>query len=266
MLETIFTTLARRPYIVAFLLAYLFLSIRRRGFFPTLVFLITGYFIAWLSEASSIRTGFPYGWYFYRYEALQGEWLNWGVPVWDSVSYVFLCFAGLCVAEDIFFKKMSIFPASLSMRELFRLTFLSAILVTLLDIIVDPLAHRGDLWFLGNIYYYPHPGFYFNVPLSNFCGWFLVSFCIIGLNFFLEKILKIYSLYGRSMVCSYWFDLHGGALLYFSIFLFNGAIAIWIHAWDLVLASSLWILVPRILFLKPPAFFQVGSKMPRKTS
>ena len=57
-----------------------------------------------------------------------------------------------------------------------KLVALSAVFVTILDIIIDPVTHLGARWFLGEIYYYPDPGFYFDVTLANFAGWFLVSF------------------------------------------------------------------------------------------
>lgn len=43
---------------------------------------------------------------------------------------------------------------------------------------MDPLAHIGDRWFLSKMYYYPNPGYYFDVTFANFVGWFIVSFTI----------------------------------------------------------------------------------------
>ena len=99
--NVILHTILVRPYVFLFLAAYLVLSISSWGWRRSFAFLLFGYLIAWASEAASIRTGFPYGWYFYRYENLEGEWLNAGVPVWDSLSYVFLCYAGLELAAVI---------------------------------------------------------------------------------------------------------------------------------------------------------------------
>jgi putative membrane protein len=47
-----------------------------------------------------------------------------------------------------------------------------------LDVVIDPLAVRGDRWFLGRIFYYPEPGWYFGVPTSNFVGWVVVGAAI----------------------------------------------------------------------------------------
>jgi putative membrane protein len=56
-----------------------------------------------------------------------------------------------------------------------------ALLMTWLDVVIDPLTVHGERWFLGRIYYYPEGGIYFGVPLSNFVGWFVVGVTTIRL-------------------------------------------------------------------------------------
>jgi putative membrane protein len=51
----------------------------------------------------------------------------------------------------------------------------TGVLMMWLDVVIDPLAVRGDRWFLGRIFYYPEPGPYFGVPLANFAGWALLG-------------------------------------------------------------------------------------------
>ena len=45
-----------------------------------------------------------------------------------------------------------------------------ALLMTWLDVVIDPLTVHGDRWFLGRIYYYPEGGAYFGVPLAISLG------------------------------------------------------------------------------------------------
>lgn len=141
-----------------------------------MLWLIVGFFIAWISEYSSINNGFPYGEYHYVYENLKGEPLLLGVPFFDSLSYVFMTFAGYTMAERILNGKRKIW-----------IIILSAFLTMLLDVMVDPVATMGEKWFLGKIHYYANPGWYFGVPLSNFVGWFLVSLVIIAFNVILWR-------------------------------------------------------------------------------
>ena len=170
-MDVLIYTLVKRPYVFLFLAAFLFLSIRHLGLVKTLIWLVVGYFVALLSEYSSINNGFPYGEYHYIYENLQGELLFAGVPVWDSISYSFMTYASFAVAEY-----------AMPKAKLWKLCVGGAVLTTLLDIITDPVAKLGKQWFLGEIYYYAHDGWYFHVPLTNFAGWFLVAAVIIGVN------------------------------------------------------------------------------------
>ena len=56
-------------------------------------------------------------------------------------------------------------PASRSSR---RVLVSTALFFALLDMVIDPLALRGDRWFLGSIYLYADPGIHFGVPLTNY--------------------------------------------------------------------------------------------------
>lgn len=229
--EIFTTTLLHRPYVAAFLLAYLFIAWRSAGPVWTMLYLCTGYSIAFASEYLSINYGFPYGWYHYVYENLAGEWLNHGVPVWDSASYVFMNFAGLGTARIV----LSEWDLD-SPRGKVLWLLLSAMLVTLLDVVVDPVAHQGEKWFLGRIYYYPEPGFYFDVTLANFAGWYLVSLAINGVGILLPQRLLDFNISAL---------LHVNAFLilglYYGIFAFGLGIAISLQHWTLVACDLGWI-------------------------
>lgn len=234
MLSTLTTTVLNRPYVLLFLLSYIFIAMRVAGIKWMLSFLILGYTVAFFSEYFSINYGFPYGWYFYKYENLTGEWLNHGVPVWDSVSYVFMCFAGLFAAKFAL-RAGSIYraPTYLTPTYQTQICFLSAVFTTLLDVIVDPLAHMGKRWFLGEIYFYPEPGIYFDVPLNNFIGWFLVSLTINTIGVFVLKFNESVKLNKTNNFL--------GLGLYYGIFAFGLAITIYLREWTLVLCDLFWI-------------------------
>jgi len=51
----------------------------------------------------------------------------------------------------------------------------TGVLMMALDVVIDPLAVRGDRWFLGQVFTYAEPGIYFGVPCSNFAGWVIVG-------------------------------------------------------------------------------------------
>lgn len=103
----------------------------------------------------------------------------------------------------------------------------------LLDVVVDPLAHMGKRWFLGEIYFYPEPGIYFDVPFSNFIGWFLVSLTINALGIFWLKFDERAKLNKKNNFL--------GLGLYYGIFGFGLAITIYLQEWALALCDLFWI-------------------------
>lgn len=221
-------TLLHRPYVFCFLLAFVGIAGRHLGWRRMLLWLVTGYGIALASEAWSIRTGFPYGMYHYVYENLRGEWILFGVPVWDSLSYPFLIYAGYAMASYLLHSRTHALTHCLC----------GAFLTLLLDIIIDPLTVRGDQWFLGRVYYYSEPGVYFGVPLANFAGWFLVPLTVIALN---------RALWNRRPTEV---GPRFGALFYLAIACFNITITFGIGAWPLGLASTAWLFPIVFLFIR----------------
>src|SRR2546426_1074216 len=89
------------------------------------------------------------------------------------------------------------------------------VLMMLADIVIDPLAVIGEKWFLGEVFYYAEPGFYFGVPLSNFAAWALVGWAIVGGWLWMA---------GRSpRLGSPW----AGTALYYGVLVFNLGITAW---------------------------------------
>lgn len=247
-LPHLLTTLEHRPYVFAFLITFLIFGILQLGLLRTLFFLFSGWIIAFASEVSSIRNGFPYGDYQYIYENLKGELLLWGVPLWDSLSYTFLAYASYATSVFLFSKSSPSPQPSLSrveeeikIRTSFKVLFLSIVLMTGIDVIIDPLTNMGDRWFLGKIYYYPNGGFYFNVPISNFLGWALVAFTII---FLFQKFDSFLHRRGKTIPIQNWQGLRGwlGVALYLGVYLFNWSITIYLKEWSLVVADFLLLL------------------------
>lgn len=189
----LFLTIAHRPYVFCFLISFFILATLHIGILRTLIWLLWGFSVAWISEVSSIRNGFPYGEYHYIYESMQGELILGGVPVWDSLSYTFVAYASYAMAwflAEPHFSKFKMDPHVSPSRPL-KTSLIAALLMMAADIIIDPVSNLGEKWFLGKIYFYPHGGIYFGVPWTNFAGWFLVGLVIIAGFQILEKIIFV---------------------------------------------------------------------------
>jgi putative membrane protein len=181
--------------VFVFLAVYLLASTLQFGFKRTIGFAVIGYWLVFLAEYSSTRTGFPFGWYYYidttRHQEL---WIS-NVPFMDSLSFIFLAYASyttalllhaplLCCRHDVQVvdtKALRRSPAVLVLAVMF---------FVLIDVVIDPVALRGSRWFLGQIYGYPEPGIYFGVPLANFGGWALVGMALITLHYGLDGVCR----------------------------------------------------------------------------
>jgi putative membrane protein len=105
------------------------------------------------------------------------------------------------------------------------LAVVSGALMMLLDVVIDPVAVRGDRWFLGRIFWYPDGGPYFGVPLSNFVGWWLVGAAGVGGYLWLAGDAPL----GPKPA--------PGIALYYAVLVFNLAITAWIQEWVLLAAG-----------------------------
>ena len=187
MIRQLLWSLISRPYVTLLLVAFLTLSWREQGRVRTLVWFVSGYFVALAAEWGSINHGIPFGRYAYHYGVLARDLVVFGVPFFDSVSFVFLSYISFSFAQ---FLLSPLRVAGLAVRRLtsrrlrnsIPVLVLGALLMVVVDLVVDPLALLGKHWFLGEVYYYAEPGVHFGVPMTNYLGWFAVALVIIVIN------------------------------------------------------------------------------------
>jgi len=247
-------TVVLRPYVFVFLAVYLTIAILNMGLARSMIFTILAYTIAFISEFSSTRIGFPYGFYEYI-EITRGKelWIS-NVPFMDSLSYSFLAYVAYTMAlfmwSPLKINRWDIrLEESASVRRSLRVVFSGAIFFMLMDVIIDPIAFQGDRWFLGKIYTYKEQGEYFNIPLTNFFGWLLVGVCILYSFTRIDGYLNRSFLYkeqafpGQALL---------GPVLYFGVLLFNLAVTFYIGEWALGACGTtltlmlLWLLYQKI--------------------
>ncbi len=210
------STVLLRPYVFLFLALYLWAASSAIGWRRTALFTAIAWAVAFSAEYSSTRNGIPFGFYSYTQVTRGRELYVSNVPFMDSLSFTFLAYVGFALAQWLRLPMGAGEHEVAGLRRSPAVLCLSAFLFMLIDVLIDPLALRGDRWFLGKIYEYPSPGVYFGVPLSNFLGWGVVGFVIVALFQQVDRALPAEAASGRGVR-----PLLLGAALYYLILAFN---------------------------------------------
>jgi uncharacterized membrane protein len=213
-------TFTLRPYVVGFLAFFLIGATRDLGAVRAVLYLLWGLGVALVAELFSTRVGIPFGLYHYTGETHGAELFLSNVPIFSPLSFPFLAYAAFCLA------RMAFPPTWMTTRRgRVRMVLAAGLLMTLLDVVIDPLAVRGDRWFLGHVFYYPAGGVYFGVPLSNFVGWLVVGWATVG------GLVAAGEFGSGSPVL--------GVVLYYSVLMVNLGVTFWIGEWLLGAAGLL---------------------------
>jgi uncharacterized membrane protein len=246
-------TLLLRPYVFIFLASFLIVGRLLLGWRRTFAFLLSSWITAFLCEFSSTRVGMPFGFYYYTGSTVGQELYLSNVPFMDSLSFTFLLFASYCLA--LLFVLPSVAGSdrprlSLVLDSTVRTSWASLLLtitlMTFIDVVIDPVALRGDRWFLGQIYGYPNPGVYFGIPLMNFVGWAVVGLVALSIYFAIDRRLPPLLDCECSTMTVY---VLLGCALYYGVLIFNLVITFWIEEYLLALVGVMIYLPLTILFV-----------------
>ncbi len=142
-------------------------------------------------------------------------------------------------------------------RERARHLMLTTALFVLADVIIDPVALRGERWFLGQIYGYPEPGVYFGVPVANFVGWGAVGAAATALYHVWERpqpALRAATFRGRAFLCPG---------LFFVVLAFNLTVTFALREWWLGLCGVLLALPVAVMTLRACACSRAFGGAPR---
>jgi putative membrane protein len=169
-MEELTAMFTERPYVLAFLASFLVIAVAERGWLRAVLWLVTGAFLGWLMEFSSVRNAFPFGMYDYHAENFPDELFIGGVPLFASLSFAFLPYFAYSVACT-FSSRLEYRNGDLQRQvdpridNSLRVLLLAALITTWVDTVIDPVALLGRHWFLGDLYSYEEDGFHFGVSV-----------------------------------------------------------------------------------------------------
>lgn len=126
-------------------------------------FVVTVFAVGWTFESLSVLTGFPFG--RYHYTDVMAPFIG-HVPVFVLPAYLVMGYAAWSLAT-LMLDGRTVEPAP---QSAWRTPLLAAFLMVLWDLSMDPLRATVEgrwVWIDG--------GAYFGVPVTNYVGWFLVT-------------------------------------------------------------------------------------------
>lgn len=271
-LALLLNTVLLRPYVFLFLAAFLFSGRRLLGWRRTGWFFGLTWVTAFLCEFSSTRIGVPFGDYYYTGSTVGQELYLSNVPFMDSLSFTFLLYASYCLALCFL---LPVAPSGGPPHRAIRLPalvfdrnvrtgwpawWLTALHFAFIDIVIDPVALRGDRWFLGRIYGYPEPGVYYGVPVANFVGWAVVGLVALTGYFFLDRRAENPDQGSKRIVTG---DVLLGCGLYYGVLGFNLGVTFWIGEAQLGMTGILMYLpLTTLLVLRLSGHFPLSPSQP----
>jgi uncharacterized membrane protein len=172
----VYGTLVGRWYVTVLGAVFLWRAVRHMGWRRTLLYGVVAVGVGALAENGSVHLGIPYSAYVFN-PALRGKELFVGdVPLMVPLSYTFMGYFGFSAG-----RMLASGPWRTRGRRLWHEVLLGMVLTVWALWIMDPVARLGPRWFLGPVFRYRGPGFWFGLPLASQAGFTLTAGLLLGL-------------------------------------------------------------------------------------
>jgi uncharacterized membrane protein len=164
-----------RWYVTGFGIAFAVNALRHLGWRRTLQYAVVALVVGVAAENGSVHFGIPYTRYAFD-EALRGDEVFVGdVPLMVSLSYTFMGYFAFAAARLV----MS--GPRRTRGPMPVLEYLTAVVLAVWALwIVDPISRLGAHFFLGELFHYDGPGFWFGLPLGSQVGFTLTAAILVG--------------------------------------------------------------------------------------
>ncbi len=182
MLQEFVGTFVGRWYVTIFGATFMVCAVRQLGWRKTLTYLVVAVTIGGLAENGSVHLGIPYTRYAFN-DALRGKELFLGdVPLMVPLSYTFMAYfafaAGRLLASGPF-RTRAVRPWH---------EWLVALMLAVWALwILDPISRLGQHFYLGELFRYAGPGFWFGLPTGSQAGFALTAGVLLVVLFVMDR-------------------------------------------------------------------------------
>jgi uncharacterized membrane protein len=163
-------TVGGRWYVMVFGAVFLWRASRQMGWRNTWIYLAASLALGIVAENGAVHAGLPYTTYSFGHHLRDHELFVGSVPLMVPMSYGFMSYfaysAGRLLASGPFRTR--------ALRAWHELLVAWMLAVWAL-FVLDPVSRMGDRFYLGELWRYRGPGFWFGLPLGSQLGFALTS-------------------------------------------------------------------------------------------
>ncbi|MEY2424096.1 MAG: hypothetical protein QOI95_4163 [Acidimicrobiaceae bacterium] len=182
MLHEVWGTVGGRWYVTIFGITFVWCAVRQLGWRRTLVYTVIAVGVGGLAENGSVHLGVPYTRYAFN-DALRGQELFLGdVPLMVPLSYTFMAYfafaSGRLLASGPF-RTRALRP--------WHEWLLALMLAVWALWILDPVSRLGNEFYLGELFRYAGPGFWFGLPTGSQIGFAVTAAILLAVLFRMDR-------------------------------------------------------------------------------
>lgn len=181
-MRQVWGTVGHRWYVTVFGLVFLVVAIRQLGWKRTLVYAVAAVGFGALVENLSVRYGVPYTKYAFNSALRSKEIFVGDVPLMVPLSYTFMAYFAFAGG-----RLLASGPWRTRGRKLWHEYLLAVLLGVWVIWIVDPVSRLGSRYFLGELFRYDGPGFWFGLPLASQAGFLFTVVVLVGVLTWLSR-------------------------------------------------------------------------------
>jgi uncharacterized membrane protein len=175
-------TVFGRWYVTLFGLVFLWCAVRHLGWRRTLLYGVVAVGVGALAENGSVHLGFPYTRYSFNPELRGDEVFIGDVPLMVPLSYTFMAYFAFASG-----RLLASGPWRTRAARPWQEWLLALVLAVWALWILDPVSRLGDRFYLGELFEYEGPGFWFGLPLGSQLGFAATAAVLLAMLFALTR-------------------------------------------------------------------------------
>ncbi|MBV8959870.1 MAG: carotenoid biosynthesis protein [Actinobacteria bacterium] len=169
-------TVFHRWYVTLFGLTFVWQAVKHMGWRRTLLYAVAAVGVGALAENGSVHLGFPYTRYAFEHSLRGHEIFLGDVPLMVPLSYTFMAYFAYLSGRFL-----AAGPRHTRAARPWMELLLALMLAVWALWVLDPVSRLGDKFYLGRLFRYAGPGFWFGLPLGSQLGFALTAAVLIAI-------------------------------------------------------------------------------------